>query len=655
MIDSSKSRLKLPPEQQAIRDRCFHPSGRFVEFPIEDVERSIPERFERIVRQYPDRIAVKTRDHQFTYDELNKRANRLAHYILTRRGPAQEPVALFLDHWVPLMVAHLAALKAGKFSLGLDPAADRTRTVHLLDDSCAGVVIADSETRQTARELASEQIEVIDLDDIMPSLSDADPKIHIPPDAYSYIRYTSGSTGSAKGATKTHRHVLKAVMDFANHFHLCPDDRVMLLGFASLGKHAFEALLTGARLCPFDARKEGLIHLADWLRREKITVYYSFPTAFRYFVGALSGSETFSDLRLIEFEGEPVFRSDVQLYKRHFSSRCLMVNALSSAETGTVSLYFLDKNTPLSSDRVPVGYPVEGVDVLVLDDAGSPVDYDQVGEVAVRSRFLASGYWRKPDVTSQRFVPQTDGQTDYLYFSGDLGRLSQDGCLQLLGRKDFQVKIRSFRVDVTEVETVLAGHPQLKHVVVIGQNTQAGNTKIVAYVVPQSDPGPAVPSLRAFLKHKLPDYMIPSTFVFLDALPLLSTGKVDRRALPDTGNRRPELDTFHVPPRTSIEKALSQIWAVTLGIDAVGIHDNFFDLGGHSLAAARVISQVFQTFQLELPLKALFDSPTVAEMAVVIKKRGEKKASPKDIERILTEVEAISEEEAERGLARSTK
>ena len=237
MIDSSKSRLKLPPEQQAIRDKCFHPSGRFVEFPIEDVERSIPERFERIVRQYPDRIAVKTRDHQFTYDELNKRANRLAHYILTRRGPAQEPVALFLDHWVPLMVAHLAALKAGKFSLGLDPAAVPTRTVHLLDDSCAGVVIADSETRQTARELASEQSEVIDLDDVMPSLSDADPKIHIPPDAYCYIRYTSGSTGSAKGATKTHRHVLKAVMDFANHFHLCPDDRVMLLGFASLGKH----------------------------------------------------------------------------------------------------------------------------------------------------------------------------------------------------------------------------------------------------------------------------------------------------------------------------------------------------------------------------------------------------------------------------------
>jgi amino acid adenylation domain-containing protein len=657
MSDSSKQHFTLPPEQRAIRDKCFHPTGRFVEFPIEDVERSIPERFERIVRQYPDRIAVKTRDHQCTYDELNKRANRLAHYILTRRGPAQEPVALFLDHWVPLMVAHLAALKAGKFSLGLDPAADRTRTVHLLDDSCAGVVIADSETRETARELASEKSEVIDLDDIMPSLSDADPRIHIPPDAYSYIRYTSGSTGNAKGATKTHRHVLKAVMDFANHFHLCPDDRVMLLGFASLGKHAFEALLTGARLCPFDARKEGLIHLADWLRREKITVYYSFPTAFRYFVSALSGSETFSDLRLIEFEGEPVFRSDVELYKRHFSSRCLMVNTLSSAETGTVSLYFLDKNTPLNSDRVPVGYPVEGVDVLVLDDAGSPVDYDQVGEVAVRSRFLASGYWRKPDVTSQRFVPQTDGktETDYLYLSGDLGRLSQDGCLQLLGRKDFQVKIRGFRVDLTEVETVLAGHPQLKHVVVIGQNTQAGNTQIVAYVVPQSDPGPAVPSLRAFLKHKLPDYMIPSTFVFLDALPLMNTGKVDRRALPDTGNRRPELDTFHVPPRTSIEKALSQIWAVTLGIDAVGIHDNFFDLGGHSLAATRVISQVIQTFQLELPLKALFDSPTVAEMAVVITQRGEKKASPKDIERILAEVEAISEEEAERGLARSTK
>ena len=168
------------------------------------------------------------------------------------------------------MVAHLAALKAGKFSLGLDPAADRTRTVHLLDDSCAGVVIADSETRQTARELASEQSEVIDLDDIMPSLSDADPKSIFPRTLTLIFGTRQDPRVMAKGATKTHRHVLKAVMDFANHFHLCPDDRVMLLGFASLGKHAFEALLTGARLsCPFDARKEGLIHLADWLRREK--------------------------------------------------------------------------------------------------------------------------------------------------------------------------------------------------------------------------------------------------------------------------------------------------------------------------------------------------------------------------------------------------
>jgi amino acid adenylation domain-containing protein len=641
----------LPPEQQAIRDKCFHPSGTFFEFPIEDVETSISARFEKIVGMYPERIAIRTKTRQLTYGALNRQANRIAHELLAQRGAKSEPIALLVDQWDALVVGHLAILKSGKFSLALDPAGELERTTHLLRDSESQVVIVDQETISSVDELVSKNCLVINLNELMPNLSEDNPNIHVSTEAYSYVRYTSGSTGNAKGAMKSHRHVLKDVMDFVNHFHICPDDNVALLSFASIGKHLLSALLTGARFCPFDARKEGLIHLADWLRQEQITFFYSFPTAFRYFVNGLSDSEMLSDLRLIEFEGEPLYRNDVEILKKHVTSDCVVVNALSSAETGTVSLYFLDMKTQINSERVPVGYPVEGVEILILDDDRHPLDCDQVGEVAVRSSYLSDGYWGKPDVTNQKFIAQSDDGSRAMYLSGDLGRLSADGCLRLFGRKDFQVKIRSFRVDVTEVETALKEHGEIRSVAVIGKNDQIGNTRLVAYVVPQKRPEPNVATLKLFLKDKLPEYMVPTEFVFLDDLPLMSTGKINRRALPvplDAGFKR--LMPV-VTPRTRVEKRLAEIWAEVLSVPELSVHDNFFDLGGHSLVASQLICRVIQKFHLELPIKALFDAPTVAKMALIITQNQAKLATDAEVARMLCEVEAMTEEEAEKLLA----
>jgi acyl-coenzyme A synthetase/AMP-(fatty) acid ligase/acyl carrier protein len=537
-------------------------------------------------------------------------------------------------------------LKAGKFSLGLDPSASPTRRSHLLSDSQAALVVTDLETDHVARHWINRE-QLINMDEPASTPSEGNLGLSISPGAYSYLRYTSGSTGQAKGGLKTHRHVLHAVMNATNYFHIGAADRSMLLSRdSSFGKYAFEVLLNGTALCPFYIEEEGLAELANWLIQEQITIYYSFPTAFRHFLSALPDRRNFCNLRLIRLEGEPVYKSDVELYRKHFSSDCLLVNSFSSTETGPMCLYFIDKNTEVNGTCVPAGYPVDGMHVLLLDDHGKELGLNQSGEIAVRSRFLSSGYWRRPEQTREKFFSEPQTEEERVHLTGDLGKISENGCLELFGRKDFQVKIRSFRVDVGEVEAVLAVHPGVKEITVVGKKDQSENTRLIAYMVPHSYPAPTISSLRDFLKARLPDYMIPAAFVTLDKLPLLSTGKVDRSALPNPGNGRPELDTPYVAPRTEIEKQLWRIWTEVLGLGQLGVHDSFFDLGGDSLAAARVVSQVIKTFQLELPLKALFESPTVANMALVITQNQAKNVGEEELARMLREVEAISEDEA---------
>ena len=640
--------MNLSAEQRAIRARVFHQAGNFEPFPKQELERSISERFEKIARRFPQRLAVKTRTAAITYHELNKRANLLAHELLARRGATPEPVGLYFDEWSPLVIASLAVLKAGKFSVALDASGEAGRLAHIVDDSGLKILIVDDDTAAAGEALAANDCSILNLSRLGSEVGATDPGIKTPPEAICYLRYTSGSTGSAKGAIKTQRHVLRDTMGFINEFHICPEDRVTHLRLGAIGKHMLEALLSGACFCPLDARKEGLVRVGQWLQQECVTLFHSFPTALRYLLNSLPESVVFDDLRLVELEGEAVYKSDVALLQRHASADCVLVNNLSAAETGTVSWYFVDNKISVVGDRVPVGYPVEGVEVQILDDSGNALGVDQVGEVAVRSNNLSGGYWRKPDVTREKFVRQSDDDATRSYRTGDLGRLAADGCLHLLGRKDFQVKIRGYRVDVTEVETALMEQGKVRSVAVVGQNDSSGNTALVAYIVPREKVAIEGATFKDFLKGKLPDFMIPSKFIFLDELPMMSTGKINRRALPALPIQQSERTRPMVPPRTPVEVALAQIWSDVLSLGQVGVDDNFFDLGGHSLAASQIVSRAIQSFRLELPITALFDAPTVAEMAVVVERSRMKRAGDSELEQMLREVEAISDAEAAR-------
>jgi acyl carrier protein len=303
---------------------------------------------------------------------------------------------------------------------------------------------------------------------------------------------------------------------------------------------------------------------------------------------------------------------------------------------------------------LPVGYPVEDKEVVLLDDAGHKVGFNQIGEITVKSRYMSLGYWRRPDLTQRAFSPDPQSNERRVYRTGNVGRLLLDGCLEHLGRKDFQVKIRGHRIEMEEIEVTLLDHPSVKAVAVI---VHEGPTErcLVAHWVPGGGSPPTVNELRSFLRERLPDYMVPSFFLKVDALPLLANGKVDRQALPSLDPARTRGNAAFVAPRTPVEKQIADIWREVLRQDPIGIDDNFFELGGHSLAATRVMVQVVKQFQVDLPLKSLFDSPTVAEMAVVITAHQGTNLRERELQRILTELESLSEEEAQKLLADTSK
>ena len=390
-----------------------------------------------------------------------------------------------------------------------------------------------------------------------------------------------------------------------------------------------------------------MANIADWLIQKNITVYHSTPTVFRSWAQMLGDQQKFPQVRCIRTGAEQTGTEDVELFRKYFPRECVLHVGFSSTEAYHVTRFFIGYESDIAGS-IPLGYPPDGTEVMILDEDGKQVGVNRVGEIAVKSRYVSVGYWRKPDLTNSVFLPDPEGGEERIYLTGDLGRIAADGCLKFLGRKDFQVKIRGYSVNVAEIEQAMRGIHRVKDVAVVPQASSSSGHQLAAYVVPTAHPAPTIRQMRESLSRIFPDYKIPSYYVFLDSLPLLPGGKVDRRALPELGSGRPELEVPFVAPRTPSEESLAEIWKEVLGLDQVGIHDNFLELGGDSLLAGQVISRVIKTFRVELPLRLLFEAPTVADMAVVIVQHQAKKAEQEDIERLLAELEGISGEEAQR-------
>lgn len=647
MCSVAAPEVHLPPDQERLRAKCWHPTGKFVPFERVAIEQSISARFEQMVQQHPHDLAVKTTYGAVTYGELNQQANEIAHAILLHRWEAQERIGLLLNHGTAMIAALLGVLKTGKIYVPLDPTFPITRLKTTLKDVQPSLIVSNTQLQSLAFSIGGGGIPVLNLDSNSDRCAPAPPRLNLSPDTLANILYTSGSTGQPKGVLQNHRNILHVVMRYTNSYHVCSEDRIALLSsFSTTGGwiHPLGALLNGAAIFPFDLKKEGLTKLADWLRDEEITLCTMNPSAFRHFVAILDRGDSFPAVRVLSFSGEPVYRSDIELCRDHFSPACVFVNTLGATEASWTRQFVMDRETEITGNSVPVGYALPEVEARLWDENGVEVGVNQVGEIIVSSPYVSLGYWQRPDLTQTNFSSSPLGSQTCGYRTGDLGYMLPDGCLFHLGRNDHQVKVRGYRIEIAEIEGALLEVDNVKHAVVILQEEKQGNQRLIAYVVPSSLPPPTGNTLRLTLAERLPDFMIPSVFVIMEALPFLPSGKLDRLALPSPANTRSSLEAPLTAPRTPIEAELVKIWAEVLGLDQVGIHDSFAELGGHSLLATQVLSRVIKTFIVDLPVRLLLEAPTVAEMAIVILQHQATQMDPETLARLLAEVEDLSEE-----------
>lgn len=602
------------------------------------------------VERTPDAPALVHSRETLTYRDLDARATTVARSLADRGVGPGVPVGVCTGRSPELAVALLAVLKAGGACLPLDPSYPASRLAAMLDDARPPVVLVDGPHAARVPAGGAEIVrvdgaaggaEVVRLDGAAaaarPPAGRSGPRAT--PADLAYLLYTSGSTGAPKGVMLPHRGLVNHNLAAARMYGLGPGDRV--LQFCSISfdvsiEELFPTWQSGATvvLRPDDAPVLGQ-GWSDWLERQDITVL-NLPTAYWHeWVRDLHrrGARLPGCVRLVVVGGERALGGVYRSWLEVGGDRVRWVNAYGPAETSVLATaYEPPAGGHIPGDRdPPIGRPLANTLVRILDRDGRPVAAGDDGELYIGGAGLALGYLNQPELTARRFVPDPFADRDgaRLYRTGDLVRLLEDGNLEFVGRRDQQVKIRGFRIECAEVTSALTRHPRVSEAVVGAYEPRPGDRRLVAHVVPGGAPAPSPAALRAFLAERLPVFMLPSAFVLLDALPTTPNGKVDRDRLPPPGDPRDDLGTAYRAPRTAAEAAVADVWSQVLGLDQIGVDDDFFDLGGHSLLATQIVADLRQRIAVDLGVGALLDSPTVAGLAATVEGlRGAGEAPP---------------------------
>ncbi|BAZ20878.1 amino acid adenylation domain-containing protein [Kalymmatonema gypsitolerans NIES-4073] len=565
--------------------------------------------FEQQVEKTPDAVAAVFDSQQLTYSNLNAKANQLAHHLVSLGVGPEVLVAICAERSTDMLVGLLAILKAGGAYVPLDPIYPPERLAYILEDSCARVLLTQ---QAVADKLPDFKGRVVYLDSDLPiSQSSSNPNSNVCGENLAYAIYTSGSTGRPKGVQICHRAVVNFLTSMADQPGIVPEDvlvAVTTITFDIAALELFLPLSTGARvvLTP-DLMVDGGQSTAA-LATSSATVMQGTPATWRTlmqvgFVGnpqlkILCGGEALSR----ELATQLLERAD-SLWNMYGPTETTIWSAVSQVQAGS---------------SVFIGQAIANTQFYILDTNLQPVPVGVAGELHIGGDGLARGYLNRPELTAEKFIPDPFGEAgSRLYKTGDLVRYKTDGNIEYIGRIDYQVKVRGFRIELPEIEALLSQHPTVQQAVVIAKEI-AGDKRLVAYLVPQAEAAPATGELRSFLKQQLPEYMVPSYFVVLESLPLTPNGKVDRKALPDPEHTRVEAEAY-VAPRNEIERLLSSVWQEVLNLEKVGVNDNFFELGGHSLLVIQVHSKLNNNKLLginrDISVVDLFKYPTISTLA----------------------------------------
>ncbi|HSK77696.1 MAG TPA: amino acid adenylation domain-containing protein [Thermoanaerobaculia bacterium] len=629
--DAGQSLADLPLLTAAEREELLAGWSVAKTFPKDDTLHGL---FEKRATQAPGAVAVTMGEERLTYAELDRRANRLAHQLRAQGVGPEQPVALCIERSPEMVIGILGILKAGGGYVPLDPSYPAERLQWILEDSRAPVLVTKSNLLES---LPASDARVICLDQLPEGGLETSLEAGSFPESLAYVIYTSGSTGRPKGVPIRHANVVRLFTATDEWYGFGPEDVWTLFHSFAFDFSVWElwgALLYGGRLVvvPYLVSRSPEAFYAE-IVREKVTVLSQTPSAFRQLVAAEEAARSRGDvegehaLRYVVFGGEALELGALRpWFARHGYDRPTLVNMYGITETTVHVTYRPITPADLEAEvGSRIGRPIPDLSVHLLDFDLNLVPVGIPGEMHVGGAGLSSGYLNRPDLTADRFIPDPFSKVpgSRLYRSGDLARVRPGGDLEYLGRRDHQVKVRGFRIELGEIEAALTRHPAVREAIVLARNDGAdGETRLVAYLVAPPEEAPSPQDLRQLLKGSLPEYMVPGAFLVMEALPLTSHGKVDRKALPapEASRREPE-ETF-VAPRTPVEETLAGIWSEVLGVERIGVTDDFFGLGGHSLSAARILSRVRDSLRADLSLAVVFESPTVEGMAAAVAASG---------------------------------
>ncbi|MBD2559797.1 MULTISPECIES: non-ribosomal peptide synthetase [Nostoc] len=580
-------------------------------------DKCIHQLFEDQVERSPDAIALVFEDQQLTYQELNQRANQLAHHLQKLGVRPEVLVGICIERSLEMIIGLLGILKAGGAYVPIDPDYPQQRLAFFLEDCQTKILLTQDKFKQT---LPRHEIQLIRLDSEWATIAQEpsdNPVTGIAAHNLAYVIYTSGSTGVPKGAMNTHVGVCNRLLWMQDTYQLTQADRILQKTPFSFDVSVWEffwPLFTGACLVvaqPGVHRDSA--YLVKLIAEQKITTIHFVPSMLAIFLEE-QGLEACNCLKRVICSGEALSFNLQQRFFAHLGAE--LHNLYGPTEAAIdVTAWTCDRTS--TRQEVPIGSPIANMQMYILDNQQRLVSVGIPGELYIGGVGLARGYYNRPELTAEKFIPHPFSQEPgkRLYKTGDIGRYQPDGTIEYLGRIDNQVKVRGFRIELGEIEAILLQYSGVREAAVLVREEQPGDKHLVAYIVPMSEQVLTSSELRNYLKGRMPNYMVPTAFVMLEALPLTPNGKVDRRSLPAPDTVRPELNEGFVAPRTPVEDLLAGIWSQVLSLERVGIHDNFFDLGGHSLLATQVMSRLYKAFQIELPLRYLFESPTIARLA----------------------------------------